>query len=289
MQFGLTLPPFGAWSDIHRLSKLAVDAEDAGWDGFFIWDHMVMDTQFHPMVDPWIAISAIASQTTHIKLGILVTAVARRRPWKLARETVSLDNLSKGRLIFGAGLGEPASGDFGLFHEETDAKIRAQKLDEGLEILTGLWTGERFDYSGQHYQLEPVQFLPTATQKPRIPVWVGGGWDKLKPLQRAVKYDGYFPLKFGHNLTLDEWRWIQNRVSQHRQIDTPLDLIHGGYLPDDHDEALRMVAPYADFGLSWWVENVEPWRWGHSWSEPIPLSMIESMEARIRQGPPRLE
>lgn len=282
MRFGVTLPAFDPLSDIHRLIKLAVDAEAAGWDGFFLWDHVVNNA--YQMLDPYIAISAIAAHTQHIKLGVMVTAVARCRPWKLAREMVTLDHLSNGRLIFGAALGSPE--DFSIFGEEANNRTRAQKLDEGLDILTGLWTGETFSYNGTHYQLDPVKFLPTPQQQPRIPVWIGGGWDKLNPLKRAVKYDGYFPLKFGDNLSIDEWQGIRDKIKQHRTSDAPFDLIHGGYLPDEPDAAAKMVAPYAELGMDWWIENVEPFRYGLGWDKPIPLNMIEDMEMRIRRGAP---
>lgn len=284
MKFGVTLPAFDALSDIHRLVQLAVDAEAAGWDGFFLWDHVV-NNAYH-MLDPYIAIAAIAAHTQQIKLGVMVTAVARRRPWKLAREMVTLDHLSNGRLIFGAALGSPE--DYGIFGEDEDNRTRAQKLDEGLDILTGLWTGETFSYHGTHYQLDPVQFLPKPQQQPRIPVWIGGGWDKLNPLKRAVKYDGYFPLKFGDNLSIDEWQGIREDINQHRTSDTPFDLIHGGYLPDEPDAAAEMVAPYAEFGIDWWIENIEPFRYGLGWDKPIPLNMIEDMEMRIRRGAPKI-
>lgn len=130
MRYGLSLPPFGDLADARALADLAHKAEDVGWDGFFIWDHMIFDPSFHPILDPWIGLSAVAMRTTRIRLGTMVTPVARRRPWKLARETVSLDHLSNGRLILGVGLGDPVQWDFGFFGEETDAVERAKRLKD---------------------------------------------------------------------------------------------------------------------------------------------------------------
>ncbi|MCC6803198.1 MAG: LLM class flavin-dependent oxidoreductase, partial [Anaerolineae bacterium] len=150
MKYGVTLPPIGPYSDPNTLSDLAVDAEDAGWDGFFIWDHNLYFSPYepkvpmHPFVDPWIGLAAVAVKTSRVRLGPMITSLARRRPWKVARETVSLDLLSHGRLIMGVGLGAPADLDFGMFGEETDDRLRARKMDEGLAILDGLWTGEPF-------------------------------------------------------------------------------------------------------------------------------------------------
>ena len=181
MQYGINLPPFGDFGDPRALAELAHEAEQAGWDGFFIWDHIIFDPSFHPMVDPCVGLAAVALSTSRIRIGTMLTPLPRRRPWKLARETVSLDRLSNGRLILGVGIGDPVQWDYGFFGEETDARVRAQHLDEGLDIVAGLWSGERFSYQGQHYQLQEMIFLPKPVQ-PRIPIWVGGNWPNKPPL-----------------------------------------------------------------------------------------------------------
>jgi alkanesulfonate monooxygenase SsuD/methylene tetrahydromethanopterin reductase-like flavin-dependent oxidoreductase (luciferase family) len=289
MLFAVSVPPFGQFGDVRRLAQLAADAEKAGWDAFFIWDHIFFDPTFHPMPDTWVALAAIALSTQKIRIGALVTPIPRRRPWKLARETVSVDGLSNGRLIFGAGLGDPVQWDFGFFGDEQDARIRAARLDEGLAVLEGLWSGEMFQYEGEQYQVKPVRFLPKPVQQPRIPIWIGGGWDKRKPQQRAARYDGFIPLKWGDKLTLDDWRGIQQTVLQHRTSEVPFVWVHSGTTDGDKpDQAAQIVRPFADFGLTWWLEAVDPWRWGLSWEEPIPPHLIDKMEERIRQGPPRL-
>ena len=154
MKFGLSIPQFEHFADVRRLADLASDAERAGWDGFFVWDHILFDNLWRPMVDPWIALAAIAMRTNSIRIGPMITPLARRRPWKVAREAISLDQLSNGRVILGVGLGAPELWEFGFFGEQTDAKIRARKLDEGLAILEGLLGGELFSFQGEFYQLE---------------------------------------------------------------------------------------------------------------------------------------
>lgn len=289
MKFGLSLPPFGDYADPHYLADMASKAEAAGWDGFFIWDHMMFDPSFHPIPDMWVALAGVAMKTSTIKLGTMVTPVARRRPWKLARETVTLDQLSKGRLVLGVGLGEPPQWDFGFFGEEPDAKIRAKKLDEGLEIINGLWSGEPFGYQGEHYQLHEVKFVPKPVQSPRIPIWVGGNWDKHAPMRRAARWDGYFPLKWGGVLTPDEWKVIMDYVKQHRTSAAPFDWIHGGATPgDDATKAAEQVRPYAELGVTWWVESIDPWRWGAGWEDQWKPEWTEQMNERILQGPTKL-
>jgi alkanesulfonate monooxygenase SsuD/methylene tetrahydromethanopterin reductase-like flavin-dependent oxidoreductase (luciferase family) len=175
MQYGIYLPNFGDEISPRALADLACEAEQAGWDGFFLWDHILYSkTQKLRMVDPWIALAAMAMKTERIRLGTSVTPLPRRRPWKLARETVSLDHLSNGRLILSVGLGEPGDAEFGQFGEETDIKVRAAKLDVGLDVLAGLWRGKSFSYQGKYYQVQKTVFLPPPVQTPRIPVWVGG-------------------------------------------------------------------------------------------------------------------
>ncbi|MFN8530906.1 MAG: LLM class flavin-dependent oxidoreductase [Anaerolineae bacterium] len=293
MKFGLNLPAFGDYADPRRLGELAVLAEQAGWDGFFIWDHMFFDPSFHPMGDTWVNLAAVAMSTQRMKLGAMVTPLARRRPWKFARETVSVDQLSNGRLIVGVGLGDPVQWDFGFFNEETDNRVRAQKLDEGLEILTGLWQGEMFDFQGQHYTLQSVRFLPSPAQQPRIPIWVGGNWDKLPPKRRAARWDGYFPLKWGGaktGLTVDEWRDIQRTVLQYRTSELPFDWVHGGSTAGLSPALSRAVLePLEEIGITWWIESVDPWTLGDlSFEMPWSDRHTRVMRERVMEGPPRI-
>lgn len=170
LNYGINVPNFGEYHSPRLLGDMASTAEEAGWDGFFIWDHLEGDM---PFCDPTVALSTIAVQTKHIRLGAMITPIPRRRPWKVAREMVSLDHLSDGRVILGVGLGNPPT-EYSKFGEDPRAHIRAEKLDEGLDIITGLWSEESFSYDGKHYKLKEVNFEPKPIQKPRIPICVGG-------------------------------------------------------------------------------------------------------------------
>lgn len=171
--------PFDELADARRLTDLAVRAEERGWDGFFLWDHVDYRPPVRALADPWVALAAIACATERVKLGPLITPLARRRVHKLARETVTLDHLSRGRLVFGAGLGSDRSGEFSRFGEVADARARATLLDDGLAQLEAFWDGE---------------FEPRPLQRPRIPVWLASRWPNRRPLRRAARWDGLFPI-----------------------------------------------------------------------------------------------
>ena len=288
MQFGISIPPFADFSDPRALAELAHDAEAAGWDGFFLWDAMFFDPTFHPIADPWVSLAAVAMYTQRLKIGTLITPIARRRPWKLARETVSVDQLSEGRLILGVGLGDPVQWDFGFFGEDTDSKLRARRLDEGLDLLTGLWTGQPFQYQGEQFNVKEVIFRPTPVQSPRIPIWVGGWFPNKPPLRRAARWDGVCPVKWGGSITPEEWRELLAYVHKHRISNTPFDAVHSGATPGDNPtQAAELVRPYADVGVTWWIEPVDPWRFGWSFEVPWAPEATVLMRERIRQGPPR--
>src|SRR5579872_6421814 len=221
MKFGLDIPTGGAYADPRKLADLAAEAEEAGWDGFFIQDVLFsMDT----LVDPWVTLAAIAMRTQRMRIGVFLTPLPRRRPWQLARESVTLDYLSNGRLIFGAALGFQAP-DFTPFGEEYDIKIRAEKLDEGLEVLKGLWSGEAFSFQGKHYQLENVTFLPKPLQSPRIPIWLAGGWPSRKPFRRAASWDGIYVMTVNQVtnelLTFAEVQEIVAYIKTYRESSDP--------------------------------------------------------------------
>lgn len=289
MRFGLTLPPFADFSDPRALAELAYEAEAAGWDGFFIWDAVFFDPTFHPAADPWVSLAAVAMNTERMRIGTMVTPIARRRPWKLARETVSLDRLSNGRLTLGVGLGDPVQWDFGFFDEATDPKTRAQRLDEGLDILTGLWSGEPFSYEGEQYNVKEVIFRPTPVQSPRIPIWVGGWWPNKPPLRRAARWDGVCPAKWGGTISPDEWRELLGYIQNYRTASSAFDAVHFGATPgDDRNQTAELVRSYAKAGVTWWIESVDPWRFGWSFEVPWAPEATVLMRERIRQGPPRL-
>ena len=282
LQFGISVPNFGGYADPRALAELAHDAEQAGWDGFFVWDHMqYVFADREPVADPWILLAAIALRTERMRLGPLVTPVARRRPSKLARETVSLDQLSGGRLILGVGLGAPADAEFEDFGEDGDARIRAEKLDEGLAVLAGLWSGEPFSFSGTHFQVDDVTFLPPPIQQPRVPIWVAAQWPNRAPLRRAARWDGVAPGSAGVGwnamMPADDLRAAVAYIHEQRTTTDTFDVVVRGISTGvDHSADADLVDAYREAGMTWWVEHL------HGYRGPY-----EEMAARIRLGPPR--
>jgi alkanesulfonate monooxygenase SsuD/methylene tetrahydromethanopterin reductase-like flavin-dependent oxidoreductase (luciferase family) len=291
MKYGLHLPNFGSFGDARLLADLARTAEDAGWDGFFLWDQMLFgEVDRNPHVDPWVALTAVALNTERLIFGPLVTPIPRRRPWKLARETVTLHNLSGGRLILGVGIGDPVEWEYRAFHDDTDAKIRAQKLDEGLAILKGLWSGEPFSFEGAHYQLEPMTFLPKPVTP--IPIWVGGYWPNKPPFRRAARYDGVAPgvAESGGRIPTDTLREILEFIDSQREpshLEGPYDVIIRGLTEPDSDEDLQKVAAYQAAGATWWVEDLSPERLGFIWEDLGQGWDVAPLRQRIEAGPPR--
>jgi alkanesulfonate monooxygenase SsuD/methylene tetrahydromethanopterin reductase-like flavin-dependent oxidoreductase (luciferase family) len=210
--------------------------------------------------------------------------LARRRPWIVARETASLDRLSGGRLIFGAGLGHRPE-EIEAFSEEPSPKVRASMLDEALEIIVGLWSGKRFAYEGDHYKIGDAIFLPTPVQVPRIPIWIGGRWPHRAPFRRAAMWDGVFPLPVvGSDLNPNDLRQIQGFVSEHRTRGQPFDLIHLGISsPDEHRPDLF---EYGRNGMTWWLEDIHPRRFGDEMPEGGP---VQAMRKRVLAGPPKVQ
>ncbi len=287
MKYGIYLPNFGPFGDAHVLAGLAQDAENSGWDGFFIWDHIA--GMGLPFVDTWVALAAIALDTHHIRVGTTVTPLPRRRPWKLARETVSVDHLSNGRLILGVGIGG-ADWEWGDLGEQTDLKIRGEMLDEGLAILAGLWVGEPFQFEGKYYHIKKTQFLPKPVQRPRIPVWVGGLWPHKAPFRRAARWDGIFPLFFKAQTDAEELLQLKDALGylgSYRTNPTPIDIICTGFTyPDKPAQAAEILKPRIELGMTWWLESITPSRFGLSFTDAWPF---EALHERIVQGPPGIK
>jgi hypothetical protein len=276
MQYGFFLPNFGPFGDARRLAELAARAETAGWDGFFVWDHVLFSTSdVYAVADPWVALAAVATATERVRLGALMTPLSRRRPWKVARETVSLDHLSGGRLVFGAGLGYPPDADFQLFGEVWPARERASLLDEGLDLLTSLWSGQEVRHEGKHYKIGPVTFQPAPVQRPRIPVWVAGWWPNKLPFQRAARWDGVVPERADSKLpTVSDVVALTSYIGKYRDPSAPFDVVVNGHDCWAHQGEM---ADYAEAGLTWWLERVDPER---AFSEREAGALID-------QGPPR--
>jgi hypothetical protein len=275
MRYGFVLPQ----GDARTAAEFAFQAEAAGWDGFFVWEPVWG-------VDAWVSLTAAAMRTQRIRLGTMLTPLSRMRPWKLASETATLDNLSDGRVILSVGLGAVDTG-FDAFGEVTDRATRAELLDEGLEILTGLWRGGRFSYQGKHYQVKETTFQPPPppVQQPRIPIWVVGAWPRMKSMRRVLKYDGLLPnvmtedgrIQMGPP-TPDEVQAMRAFIEEHRTQTTPFDIVVEGETPgDDPEKAAAFIRGREEAGATWWIEAM--------WSAPE----LEDVLTRIKQGPPRIE
>ncbi len=279
MRYGLELSNAGVGADPHILAELAFLAEMSGWDGVFLEDYIVhWSAPDIPTCDPWVALAAIALRTTYVRLGTTVTPLSRRRPWKLAREAVTLDHLSHGRLTLGVGLGDLQDPGFGSVGEVTDAHQRAALLDEALDIITGLWTGQPFSYHGTHYQVDNLTFRPTPLQIPRIPIWVGGNWPHSGPITRAARWDGFVGGK-AHApdepwcLTETEVTTLKAAIMYQRTTSAPFDIAVGGAPRDpDTNQARAAIRALADAGATWWMEFV-------------PSSDLATMRAAITHGP----
>ena len=279
LRFAVGVPNLREYADPRVIAALAREAEASGWDALFVWDHLVDPEPAVPATDPWIAIAGAASVTSTLRVGVMVTPLARRRPWKVARETVAMDLLSSGRFHLGVGLGANPEVEFGNFGEDVDGRVRADRLDEGLEILLGLWSGEPLAFEGHHYAAR-AQFLPVPLQRPRIPIWVAGMWPNRRPFRRAARFDGVFPIRagLGHTEMMDpsELREIVDFVARQRH-DEPFDVVHEGQTwnldpAGDRDK----VARYRAAGLTWWVEKLGWFR-----------GSLDDVRARIHAGPPQ--
>jgi alkanesulfonate monooxygenase SsuD/methylene tetrahydromethanopterin reductase-like flavin-dependent oxidoreductase (luciferase family) len=280
LKYGLYLPNFGPFGEPSALVELAALAERAGWEGFFIWDHVARPGA-PAVVDPWIALAAVAVATERVRIGALVTPLARRRPWKVARETVSLDRLSRGRLVFGAGLGSSggAQSEWQAFGEEMNLARRAEMLDEALEILNGLWSGKPFHFSGSHFKVSDSTFAPVAVQTPRIPVWIAAYWPNLRPLRRAAAWDGMFALfRDGAPRDVGQLAEAVAYVGARRAPGAgPFDVV---YCSDPKLDP----AVYERAGATWWLARITPDAFASDWAGPWPL---DEMRAFIAAGPPR--
>jgi len=270
---GLFLPPFDDLADPRLLARLAASAEGSGWDGFFLWDHIQYRPPVTRVLDPWVALAAVATATERLVLGPMVTPLARRRPWVLAREAATLDLLSQGRLVLGVGLGLDTSGaELSTFGEETDARERAAIYDEALGLVVRLLSGELVQHEGAHFAVRGARFLPTPVQRP-LPVWVAARWPNRGPLRRAVHHEGIFAIDLAAPDDLLELRALLGELVAE--------------LPDDARrdgpfEVVTMLRPEADPDP--WEEAGATWLlWGPS-AFDIELGQVRAL---AEEGPPR--
>ncbi|YCK40157.1 LLM class flavin-dependent oxidoreductase [Actinomadura sp. ATCC 39365] len=250
LRSALWLPLFDELADPRAVANLAADAEETGWDGCFVWDHLSWREPVQQVADSWITLAAIATATERLRLGPMVATLARRRPAKVARETATLDQLSDGRLTLGVGLGSDRfGGELSRTGEQLDDRQRGRMLDESLAILAAAWSGEPVRHRGEHYTVDDITFLPQPVQRPGVPVWAAGFPGNVKPIRRAARLDGFFPINM-------------ERPDQLAEVaGTLTELRHGDMA--SYDIAVSLPAgvdplPYAAAGATWWLTEFDP-------------------------------
>jgi alkanesulfonate monooxygenase SsuD/methylene tetrahydromethanopterin reductase-like flavin-dependent oxidoreductase (luciferase family) len=256
-----------------ELATMAADADAAGWDGVFYFDGISLGAV--ELYDPWVVLAAMAVRTERVRLGLVITPPSRRRPWKLARETMTVDRLSRGRLVLPVGLGALDDQAFGNVGEPTDARTRAELMDETLEILDGLWSGREFGYAGKHYRFKPMTFQPTPVQQPRIPIWPVAVWGKERTMRRALRWDGIL----AQSDDPDELRAMSDFVRRERPpklAALPFDIAVQGTTTKGRESGPDELRRLAEAGATWWI--------GADWER----GTVTSTRARIAAGPPRI-
>lgn len=284
MRYGLELPNMCPGGDVQAFVELAYWAEEAGWDGVFLEDYIVHHAaKDAPTFDPWVVLTAMALRTKRVRLGTTVTPLSRRRPWKLAREAVTLDHLSNGRLILGVGIGDVGDPGFAQVGEVTDARQRARMLDEALDVLVGLWSGQPFSYEGEYYHVRDVTFSPRPKQQPRIPILVGGSWPHKGPVRRAARCDGIVPYKDTHgggwqDMTPDDVRALKAELSTLRNASFEI-MLGGRRRGPDWEQERALIRSLAEAGATWWGEYIPP----------DALEDVDACMRHIKQGPLRID
>ena len=273
MRSGLYIPLFDELADPALVTRLSAEAEEAGWDGVFVWDQVRWREPVLEVADTQISLAAIADATERIRFGPLVTPLARRRPVKVARETATLDRLSGGRLTLGVGLGSDRfASEYTITGEELDERRRARMLDEGLEILEAAWSGALVQHRGEHYTVDAMRFLPRPVQRPAIPIWVAGFPGASRPLRRAARYQGFFPANLEDTNQLAEIaaEFASLRTEAAEDPSEPFDIaveLEPGSDP----------APFAAAGATWGLVAI-------AWDQVS----VDQVRGVIRGGPPRV-
>ena len=279
MRYGLALPNGGP--DLGALADLAAVAESSGWDGVFIEDYVVYHGQWHvPTYDPGVLLAAMSSRTKRVRLGTMVTSLTRRRPWRVAQEAATIDQLSAGRLILGVGAGDPADPTYERLGEETDPRRRAHMFDEAVEIIAAAWNGQPFSYSGRFFQIRDVAMSLRPVQRPRVPIWIAGRWPGRGPARRMLRWDGCCPHKGDpgepwQDLTPDDISAIR-AAADARPAGGSLEIVIGARRRrPDWDAERAHIASIARVGAAWWIE----------W---VPVDDIAKMRAAVEAGPLRV-
>jgi alkanesulfonate monooxygenase SsuD/methylene tetrahydromethanopterin reductase-like flavin-dependent oxidoreductase (luciferase family) len=276
MQYGIVV----TGGDPRTQAELAAEAEAAGWDGVFTFDAVAIGEL--ELFDPWVVLAAMAMRTERVKLGAMVFAPTRRRPWTLAREAATLDILSAGRLVLPVGLGALDDAGFGNVGEPVEARERAAILDETLTILDGLWTGEPFAFAGDTYRFGQMTFKPTPVQRPRVPVWVVGAWPHSRSMRRAARWDGIVVQAPGADGTpggpevlAEVANWVHGERARAGRTGAFEVVVDGTTPADDPVAAAAEALRHEEAGATWWVES----DWASTGPDPV--------RRRIDAGPPR--
>lgn len=266
MRYAIFLPIFGELSEPAVVARLSAQAEAAGWDGVFVWDHMAYRAPVVDIADPWVTLAAIACATETVRMGPMVTPPARRRPLKLCREVTTLDRLSGGRVTFGVGLGGDPGGELTALGEEIDPRARAQRFDEALTVMEAAWRGDPVHHHGPSFVVDGLTIGPRPVQQPRPPIWVAARYPNHPPLRRAARYEGLFPVQVQHADHLAELvtATLAYRASEAGPFDVAISFPAG-----------TDPRPYAAAGATWWLVGFSP----------FDVTVAE-VEAVARNGPP---
>jgi len=278
MRYGWVLP----WGDARTAADLAAVAEQHGWDGFFVWEPVWG-------IDAWVALTAAAMTTERIRLGTMLTPLPRRLPWDVASQVATLDNLSGGRVILAIGLGAPDD-RWWIFEDDPGRRERAERMDEALTLMEGLWSGEPFAYEGVHYHARAADRMipPPPVQRPRPPIWVVGAWPRPKSMRRAARLDGWLPAHMpkgggDREMTPDVLRegidWLRGRRAAQGLSMDGYDVVAEGTTPPDPDAAGAIVRPWLEAGANWWIDA--------DWEDMQPERVRAAALTRLRAGPPR--
>ena len=280
MRYGWVLP----YGDARTAAELAAVAEEHGWDGFFVWEGVWA-------IDPWVSLAAVAMRTERIRMGTMLTPLPRRLPWELAGQVATLDNLSGGRVILPVGLG--ATDDrWWLFEDDPGRRVRAEQMDESLDLMQALWSGDPVTYEGAHYRARPAESMvpPRPVQRPRVPIWVVGAWPRPKSMRRAARLDGWLPAymprggggdrELTPELLRDGIDWLREQRAAEGLAMDGYDVVAEGSTPPDRAAAAEIVRPWAEAGATWWIDA--------DWSDMDSGRVRAAALERLRAGPPRL-
>jgi alkanesulfonate monooxygenase SsuD/methylene tetrahydromethanopterin reductase-like flavin-dependent oxidoreductase (luciferase family) len=287
VRFSFNVPNFGPFADPRLFADLASAVEEAGWDGLLTWDALIGERwRRMETADPWVLLTAAGLATRRIRLGTAVTPLARRRVRKLAKEITTLDRMTGGRMVLGVGVGDPIDDEFAPFGEPTNRKVLAETLDESLEALNLIFSGEPVTYHGQYVTIENIEIIPTPVQRPRVPIWVGGGWPGKASMRRAARWDGAIPIMLPDPSSSPSPDFIRETLgfihalrAEAGMDDLPFDLVLGGTTKPGA-AAVDRVGPLAEAGVTWWDERM-----------PYSPELVDAdaTRRRIEAGPPRFD